>query len=557
MGVEEEEEDGEIQVGRVLAMISNQPDKVNRVQLEPPLEAVTEDELREAMQKDQLMCKLVKAVQTGQGRSELLSTPYRQVLDELSYAGGVLVRGGRVLIPDELQARVVALAHEGHLGIEPTLRYLRDKVWFPDMNKMVQDYISSCLGCGAAVPFNPPAPIITRAPPGGPWKVCCADYKGPIGGTRGYYFHVLIDTYSKWPEVSVTKSTKFVKLFPALDKSFACHGYPDKIIHDGGPPYNSEAWKGYAKQCGFETDLCTPEHPQANGQAEKFMSSIVKITHASIAEGKDPKEEIYKFLMIYRNTPHSSTGQTPASLMMNRGIKTKIPSIIKTPTFPQHQKAQEQDAISKAKQKAYADKHRRAKDKKFEVGDTVLLHQKKTTTKPPFNPDPYTVTEVRDTKITAERRGEYVTRNVDKWKILKDRPRYLRTTTQQNQQMEDEDSDSDFECDLPKRTPDPPPPQARQEAPQEAEPQPELQPQVMGAHVAAPRQARAGIKERWIVAMGPQNQEPHKTNSPSPRERKRRQQAARKRDKEQKDHPYWLRGRDNTEEDLEEEEDEN
>ena len=81
MGVEEEEEDGEIQVGRVLAMIGNQPDKVNRVQLEPPLEAVTEDELREAMQKDQLMCKVVKAVQTGQDRSELLSTPYRQVLD--------------------------------------------------------------------------------------------------------------------------------------------------------------------------------------------------------------------------------------------------------------------------------------------------------------------------------------------------------------------------------------------------------------------------------------------------------------------------------------------
>ena len=38
MGVEEEEKDGKIQVGRVLAMIGNQPNKVNRVQLEPPLE---------------------------------------------------------------------------------------------------------------------------------------------------------------------------------------------------------------------------------------------------------------------------------------------------------------------------------------------------------------------------------------------------------------------------------------------------------------------------------------------------------------------------------------
>ena len=49
-----------------------------------------------------------------------------------------------------------------------------------------------------------------------------------------------------------------------------------------------------------------------------MMSSIVKLTHASIAENKDPKEEITKFLLAYRNTPHSSTGQPPASLIMER-----------------------------------------------------------------------------------------------------------------------------------------------------------------------------------------------------------------------------------------------
>ena len=52
------------------------------------------------------------------------------------------------------------------------------------------------------------------------------------------------------------------------------------------------------------------------------MSSIVKVTHASIAKGKAPEKEINTFLMNYRNTPHSSTGQNLASLMMNRGIKT-------------------------------------------------------------------------------------------------------------------------------------------------------------------------------------------------------------------------------------------
>ena len=95
--------------------------------------------------------------------------------------------------------------------------------------------------------------------------------------------------------------------------------------------------------------------------------------------GKNPKSEIYKFLMNYRNTPHSSTGKTPASLMMNRGIKTKIPTIIPAPTTVAHKEAQQKDAAAKARQKEYADKHRRATDRQYKVGDTVLLHQKKTT----------------------------------------------------------------------------------------------------------------------------------------------------------------------------------
>ena len=39
------------------------------------------------------------------------------------------------------------------------------------------------------------------------------------------------------------------------------------------------------------------------------------------------------FLLAYRNTPHNSTGQTPASLKMERKIRTKLPKIIS----PQHQ----------------------------------------------------------------------------------------------------------------------------------------------------------------------------------------------------------------------------
>ena len=63
-----------------------------------------------------------------------------------------------------------------------------------------------------------------------------------------------------------------------------------------------------------------------------MMSSIVKVTHAALAEGKDPKTEVIKFLRNYRNTPHSSTGKKPSELMMDRDMRTKVPMIIRAAT---------------------------------------------------------------------------------------------------------------------------------------------------------------------------------------------------------------------------------
>ena len=51
----------------------------------------------------------------------MVKSAYGQVMAELSYAQGVLVRGDRVVIPDSLLPEVIALAHEGHPGIEHSL----------------------------------------------------------------------------------------------------------------------------------------------------------------------------------------------------------------------------------------------------------------------------------------------------------------------------------------------------------------------------------------------------------------------------------------------------
>ena len=50
----------------------------------------------------------------------------------------------------------------------------------------------------------------------------------------------------------------------------------------------------YAKKEGFSLKRCTPEHPVRNVIAERFMIIIVKVVRAVIAEGKDPKMNLWK-----------------------------------------------------------------------------------------------------------------------------------------------------------------------------------------------------------------------------------------------------------------------
>ena len=55
------------------------------------------------------------------------------------------------------------------------------------------------------------------------------------------------------------------------------------------------------------------------------MQWLVKMTLAASAEGKDPRREVYKFVLNYNNSTHSSTSRNPDELLMSRKVKTLLP----------------------------------------------------------------------------------------------------------------------------------------------------------------------------------------------------------------------------------------
>ena len=57
----------------------------------------------------------------------------------MNHAEGIILRQRRIIIPQVLQSRAIQLAHEGHQGLTKTKSLVREKIWFPGIDKLVED----------------------------------------------------------------------------------------------------------------------------------------------------------------------------------------------------------------------------------------------------------------------------------------------------------------------------------------------------------------------------------------------------------------------------------
>ena len=122
-----------------------------------------------------------------------------------------------------------------------------------------------------------------------------------------------------------TKSTTSEKIVSMLSKIFFTHGLPSSLRTDNVPQFTSEHFTKYLEENGIEHRRTTPLWPQANGEIERHNRSILKRLRIAQAEGRNGKSEMDNFLMMYRSTPHSTTGVSQTELLFRRHIRTNYP----------------------------------------------------------------------------------------------------------------------------------------------------------------------------------------------------------------------------------------
>ncbi|KAI5718631.1 hypothetical protein M8J77_024284 [Diaphorina citri] len=332
---------------------------------------------------------------------------YKKIRDELTVTDdGILLRGRRIVIPQKLQARTLYFAHKGHFGLVKTKQLLRGKVWFPGMDKMIENKIKSCIPCQTTVVSNHPAPLCPTPLPDQPWSNLAIDFAGPFDHNE--YALVLIDEYTRYPFVEIIPNIRTPTVVKILKKIFSMFGIPNVLKSDNGPPFNGEEFTEYLTMIGCKHRRITPYWPQANGCVERFVRNLKNFIQSCKVDEINWRDELNEFLFMYRTTPHCTTQFSPADLLLNYSPRTLIPGYDEH-EIPQHEEVKRNDDEKKKKMKDYVDGKRRAKPLDLCAGDQVLMKKKPDCKY--FNSKPLEIIDIKGNQVTAQNEDETITRN--------------------------------------------------------------------------------------------------------------------------------------------------
>lgn len=283
---------------------------------------VTSAQIKLETSRDPTLAKVLELTVKGWPAKNTVGLPeYFSRREQLSVCHGCIMWGTRIVVPPKLRPYVLEALHEGHMGVVKMKSLARSYIWWPGIDLQIEEMAKLCNGCLERQKQPPPAPVHSWEWPTAPWQRIHVDYAGPF---LDRMFLVVVDAYSKWPEVFIVKNATSTKTVEVLRTLFARTGLPERLVSDNGCQFTSEEFQSFIRRNGIRHTTSVPYHPATNGLAERFVQSFKQSMKTMSNSHMSLQEKMAKFLHAYRNADHATTGQAPAVLFMGRRLRSRL-----------------------------------------------------------------------------------------------------------------------------------------------------------------------------------------------------------------------------------------
>jgi transposase InsO family protein len=145
------------------------------------------------------------------------------------------------------------------------------------------------------------------------------DFAGPL---QGKMYLILIDVHSKWIEAFCTPNATSHTVIEQLRTVFAQFGLPETVVTDNGTCFVSAEFESFLKVNGIKHLTSAPYHPASNGLAERAVQMVKKGLKKTLLGSIS--SHLATTLMSYRLTPQSTTGVSPAELLLGKQPRSRL-----------------------------------------------------------------------------------------------------------------------------------------------------------------------------------------------------------------------------------------
>ena len=224
----------------------------------------------------------------------------------------MLLKGLRLIIPGELQEEYLSRLHEGHLSASKVQENAKQHMYWTGIDADIEDYTKRCQECikRSQVPKEPLQP---HDIPEGPWRKLGIDYFAFNGNS----YILICDYFSKFPFLYRAK-TSFWSLRDRLINLFSIEGYPDEIVSDNGPPFQSKEFAKFLSGLGIKHTTSSPGYPRSNGFIERHIQTVKNML------SKSSNTRSFQEVLADLRTTRIGTGlPSPAEILHGRNLTTR------------------------------------------------------------------------------------------------------------------------------------------------------------------------------------------------------------------------------------------
>lgn len=350
--------------GKYVVSVDSEPQSTYMAFIESEYFPLNHNTIKLQSNRDKVISKVYYYVTHGWPKSISDDLkPYKDRHTDLSVEQGCLMLGYRVVIPSKSRKQILDELHSTHLGIVKMKAVARSYVWWPKIDAHIENVVKSCKYCMQLRQNPKKSELIPWSRPSGVWQRIHIDFFGPYHNS---YFLVVLDAFSKWLEVKEMRKITTDNTIVELREIFGRWGLPVTLVSDNGAQLTSHVFTTFLKSNGIVHLRTAPGHSATNGAAENAVKTTKHALSAALADNKNknvPKSVILnKFLLGYRNAPHSTTGESPSVLMLGRKLRCRLDLLYKS-----------DEEVVREKQDKSIKNYNGRQNKVFKEGDEVMI----------------------------------------------------------------------------------------------------------------------------------------------------------------------------------------